>query len=147
MVRKLLTLSVGEWADLARAQGALLTAQFLVWTRPVGRLLDEAKPARATRRASLSEGDPVAPRMALAVNRVATHGLFRPLCLVRVVALQRLLERRGITGSRIRIGVRRDGNELAAHAWVEYGVQVLGDTVEHVGSFAHLADVRLVDRL
>ncbi len=147
VARKLASLSFTDWVELVQAQAALIAAQALVWTRPVGQLLDGARPAAPPRRATLAEGDPAAPRLARAVSRAATHGIFRPLCLVRAVALQRILERRGIAGSRIRIGVRRNGTDLAAHAWVEYGPQVLGDTVEHVGTFAHLADVQLVDRL
>ena len=144
VVRKLATLSPREWRDLLQAQLTLLWAQLLVWTRPTGRLVSHAtqppaEPAAAT------PIDPRAFSLALAVSRAAEYGIFRPLCLVRAVALERLLEFHGIRGSRIRIGVRMRGGRFAAHAWVEYGDQVLGDDEGHVSSFAELTDVRLVD--
>ncbi len=105
-----------------------------------------------------SSAEPVAPSLpldppvlsraealALAVGRAAEFGVFRPLCLVRAVALNRVLERHGITGSRVRVGVRMRNGRFAAHAWVEYGDRVLGDNEAHVGSFVELSEVRLVD--
>jgi hypothetical protein len=86
-----------------------------------------------------------AEALALAVGRAAEFGVFRPLCLVRAVALNRVLERHGIKGSRVRVGVRMRNGRFAAHAWVEYGDRVLGDNEAHVGSFVELSEVRLVD--
>ena len=163
-LRKLTRLSRREWADLLEAQFALLLAQFRVWTRPTGRLVshsaEPAPPASPTEPAapsvSLDEpahaqarlDAPVLPRaeaLALAVGRAAEFGVFRPLCLVRAVALNKVLERHGITGSRVRVGVRMRNGRFAAHAWVEYGDRVLGDNEAHVGSFVELSEVRLVD--
>jgi hypothetical protein len=78
------------------------------------------------------------------VRRAAAYGLFRPLCLVRSVALNRMLDQYGFHGSRIRVGVRLVDGKFAAHAWVEYEGQVLGDDVEHVRGFEELSDVRLL---
>ena len=86
-----------------------------------------------------------AEALALAVGRAAEFGAFRPLCLVRAVALNRVLERHGITGSHVRVGVRMRNGRFAAHAWVEYGDRVLGDNEAHVGSFVELSEVHLVD--
>jgi hypothetical protein len=88
--------------------------------------------------------EPAAERIALAINRAATYGVFRPLCLVRAVALSRMLEARGMRGSRVRVGVRRRRGRFAAHAWVEYKSRVLGDHEDHVGTFAALDDVHLL---
>jgi hypothetical protein len=145
LLRKLAKLSLREWVDLVDAQFALIAAQVLVWSRPTGRLVSSDL---ATDHVPASGGevlDPRASELALAVGRVAENGIFRPLCLVRAVALNRMLERHGIHGSRIRIGVRMRRGRFAAHAWVEYGRHVLGDSEAHVGSFAELADVHLVD--
>ncbi|HEY9479239.1 MAG TPA: lasso peptide biosynthesis B2 protein [Gemmatimonadaceae bacterium] len=165
-LRKLTRLSPREWADLLEAQLALLLAQFRVWTRPTGRLVSHSVPsspsAPAPSDASAPQHHPAAEpsvlhpgsdsptearaeALALAVGRAAEFGLFRPLCLVRAVALNRVLERHGITGSRVRVGVRMRNGRFAAHAWVEYGERVLGDNEWHVGSFAELSEVRLVD--
>ncbi len=138
-----------------------MVAQFRVWTRPTGRLVSHStgSPLAPTREvaallpAADSASDvrldpPVLSRaeaLALAIGRAAEFGVFRPLCLVRAVALNRVLERHGIKGSRVRVGVRMRNGRFAAHAWVEYGDRVLGDNEAHVGSFVELSEVRLVD--
>lgn len=146
LLHKLAELSPREWGELGQAQLALLAAQVLVWTRPTGRLVSSAGSGSSRREA------PPAPaalarahRLGLAVSRAGDYGVFRPLCLVRAVALNRLLERHGIHGSRIRIGVRMHKGRFGAHAWVEYGGCVVGDSTAHVASFAELTDVQLVD--
>lgn len=143
---KLARLSLTEWLELFQAQGALLWAQLLVWTRPTGQLIDRSTSGDLAA-TSAPEGslDPRAYRLALAVGRAAEHGVFRPLCLVRAVALNRMLEARHIHGSRIRIGVKRTDGHFIAHAWVEWGDIVLGDMDVHVNRFTQLADVRLID--
>ena len=72
--------------------------------------------------------------------------MIRPKCLVRAVALCRMLEQRGIMGSRVRIGVRRIDGVFSAHAWVELGQHVLGDDIHRVSSFAQLFDVSVVKK-
>jgi len=132
-----------RWRDLrgvAWAQIALLAAQVRLWRRPVGKLVvcraDAARvPLTADQRAEAEEA-------ALALDRASRRGLFRPKCLVRALALQRLLERRGITGSVVRIGVRRSANALLAHAWVEHDGVILGDTRDMVANFTVLTDAR-----
>lgn len=148
LLRKLAGLSRTEWIDLLQAQAALIWAQLLVWTRPTGKLIDSSATETAPPSDALTPAATLNPRayqLALAIGRAAEHGVFRPLCLVRAVALKRLLEARDIHGSRIRIGVRRVGGRFTAHAWVEHGDVVLGDLDEHVNRFAQLADVRLID--
>lgn len=146
-LRKLARLSPREWADLLEAQVALLGAQLRVWTRPTGRLVSHSSPSvsKPSQVPARPSTDPRASALALAVGRAAEFGIFRPLCLVRAVALNRVLERHGIAGSRVRVGVRMRNGRFAAHAWVEYRDRVLGDSEEHVGSFAELSEVRLVD--
>jgi len=139
IARKLATLTPGEWADLFRAQWALLGAQLTVRSRPVGAL--------ATPVATAGMADPTrlpeARRLALAVVRAARFGVFRPQCLVRSVALSRMLERRGIGGSLVRVGIRRTDREFLAHAWVELAGQTLGDADEHVGTFVPLTNLEV----
>jgi hypothetical protein len=57
-----------------------------------------------------------------------------------------MLDKRGITDSRVRVGVRRIDGEFGAHAWVELGQRVLGDDARHVSSFAQLLDVKVVKK-
>lgn len=128
------------------AQWALLVAGARVSLRPRGQLVSAVRNAPP---ASAGEADASvhrrARRLAIAINRAATYGVFRPQCLVRAVALKTLLDRRGILGSRVHIGVRNRGGEFSAHAWVEYAGEVLGDRLEHVGSFSRLPDVAVLE--
>ncbi|MGH7603747.1 MAG: lasso peptide biosynthesis B2 protein [Gemmatimonadaceae bacterium] len=141
--------SASEWSDLVEAQIALIVAQVLVWTRPVGRFVEDVSVAspglqEPLNRRSRDWRD--AYRMALQLRRAADHGIMRPKCLVRSVALSRMLDKHGIYGSRVRVGVRRLDGEFAAHAWVELGQHVLGDDIGHVAGFAQLVDVQLLTK-
>ena len=141
--------SSADWSDLIEAQKALMVAQFLVWTRPVGRFVEDAQNSSPGVQEPISRNSRTwrdALRIAMAVRRAADNGLINPKCLVRAVALSRLLEWRGITGSRVRIRVRRLDGAFSAHAWVELGQRVLGDDARRVSSFAQLLDVNVVKK-
>ena len=138
---KLASLSEGERRDLIRAQLALLRAQLAIWTRPHGRLVG---PARGPATLPDESASRCARRLADAVSLVSRHGVFRPNCLVRSLALSRLLESEQVAGCHVRIGVRERSGRFEAHAWVELGTEVLADSTEHVASFQRLTDVRLV---
>src|SRR3990172_4292909 len=98
-VGKLLRLSATEWWDLLAAHWALAVACIVVATRPRGRL---AAPSNLLPAGGLSKAvDQRAQRVALAVGRASGFGFIRPRCLVQAVALQRMLEARGIEGSRV----------------------------------------------
>ena len=138
--------SGSDLAAFAWAQLELLRAQVIVWRRPIGRLIAGSTP----RQARVSEAPPQAANrraahIATAVDRAARRGVFRPKCLVRSIALQRMLERSGIEGSVIRIGVRREGDELLAHAWVEHMGITLIDSPSAVAAFSRLTEARLAD--
>ncbi len=149
-LRRLARLSAREWLDLAEAQLELLVAQFIVATRRTGQLvsraaLDPFGDDHAAASASAPNADPRPEQLALAIGRAAEHGIFRPLCLVRAVALKRVLDRHGYEGSIVKIGVRLNRGRFAAHAWVAYGTQILGDQEWHVKSFAELAEISVVE--
>ena len=155
-----------EWRDLGRAQWALLAAQVALWTRRRGALAEiagrmecvEASGVPATHgggvvgalRGRRPSDDParhaVVARLGRAVTRAARHGVFRPQCLARSIALSRLLARAGVVDAEVRVGVRRDGGRLAAHAWVEWRGLVVGDTPANVSGYVPLMDVRVLDR-
>ncbi len=82
---------------------------------------------------------PAVVARALAVERVARLGVGRGLCLVRSLALMDLLDRDGLSGGRIRIGVRRARGVFEAHAWVEWKGSVIGDDPLYVGTFLPLS--------
>jgi len=82
---------------------------------------------RATLRKTLSptmsrmDPDPLNKQITLTahmVNAADRHGLLHPSCLVKSLTLWWLLGRQGIS-SQLRVGIRKDGGNLKAHAWVE----------------------------
>ncbi|MFN8571939.1 MAG: lasso peptide biosynthesis B2 protein [Gemmatimonadaceae bacterium] len=140
---KLRRLSLGEWRDMVSAQLALLVAQLRVWTLAQGRLTTPAASAAPPISPSVAQV-PRARTLALAVSRAATFGVFRPACLVRSVALCRLMERRGIRDGVVRVGVVMRGGRFHAHAWVEYAGEVLGDDPLSVSDYETLPGVNVL---
>ena len=80
----------------------------------------------------------LAQRLAVEINR-ASHGVPRTRCFVRAVALVRLLHRARIP-ARLLLGVRRDGNAVRAHAWVEIDGRPLGEDLAALHGFEPLPD-------
>lgn len=78
-----------------------------------------------------------ARRLLDAVGRAGRFRLHRVPCLPRALVLQRLLAGRGIP-SEVRIGVRREGGSLTAHAWVECGDLTLDPEPAAAGRFQAL---------
>jgi hypothetical protein len=82
--------------------------------------LSERVASRGASVCALAPDDAMLEAMAIAriVRLAATYGPYRATCLPRAVVLWTLLCRRGLN-ARIRIGVRRPGERLDAHAWVQ----------------------------
>lgn len=66
-------------------------------------------------------------RIARLVGIACRHGLGRPSCLARSLALWWLMRREGIHG-RLCVGARKHAGKLEAHAWVEHAGRALNDT-------------------
>jgi hypothetical protein len=149
--RKLIGLDGAELRDMLWAQAVLVWAQLAVRTRPRGSFVGPARSGlaqpRPDSRSTAGTRIEEAKALAKAMNRAAYHGVFRPQCLVRSVALQHMLESRGIHGSQVRVGVRMSRGQFEAHAWVEYEKTVIGDRDYHVATFTELGDGQLVARL
>lgn len=139
LARKATRLGWRGAVDMAVAQRALLRARRALRTRPRGALL---------RPASGSPRPPATPpgvvdaleRMAVAVRRASDYGVFAPTCLVRALALEELARREGAPEAVVRVGVRQTGGAFEAHAWLELGDRVVGDTRENVDRFTVLED-------
>jgi hypothetical protein len=140
---KLRALSWRDWKDLGRAQLALVRAQRILKSLPKGEMVRDEEPPAAMP-AVLDRLDE-ARRIALAVNRAAEFGLFRPRCLVRSMALRSLLNRAGIEGAYVRVGVQLVNERFMAHAWVEYAGQIVGDNEASVGRFVPLTTVQVME--
>lgn len=132
-------------AELLDAAGALLAlarAQLRVWTRPSGRLITLRPPAaEGGARAERPQLERAVRAASVALERAVRRAPLRPSCLVRSLALADLLERRGVPGGLIRIGVRRHRGTLDAHAWVELDGRVVGDDPRRVRRFTPLGAV------
>lgn len=145
LVRKTTRLTARELVDLCRAQVALMRAQLALWTTAKGTLLT---PAQAPPAPPLSAPHRVrAGAIGWAITRAAHYGLFRPKCLARSLAIQRMLQREGILGSRLHLGVRPAGAGLLAHAWVTLEGRVLGDDPAFVADFRELPGTAVADLL
>ncbi|HVT41086.1 MAG TPA: lasso peptide biosynthesis B2 protein [Gemmatimonadaceae bacterium] len=142
---KLLGVSLPELWDLLAAQTALAFAQARVWTRRRGRLVAASRGDSGQASSAPSRLDE-AHRLALAITRASAFGFFRPACLVRSIALCRMMESRGVRGGLLQIGVRLQDGRLVAHAWVEYGGEILGDDPASVSRFDLLPELSLTDR-
>lgn len=114
-------------------------------TKPIGSLTTRDASAGIPAPASAPDRQR-ALEIATAVRRAADYGLFRPFCLVRAMALRALLERAEIHGSEIRIGVRRRDGVFAAHAWIRWNNEILGDLPSHVATFTEVDDIRVLGR-
>jgi hypothetical protein len=132
-----------DWKDLVRAQAALARAHREMRTTPTGQMVRDDPAAAAANAAGDRVDD--ARRIALAVNRAAEFGLFRPKCLVRSRALRRMLDDAGIEGAEVRIGVLLQGGQFLAHAWVEYGGQVVGDNPASVARFVPMTGIQVAE--
>lgn len=131
---------------LLRAQWALVAAQWSVWTSPVGAFVTDGATEHADAIARpTAPPRPDAWRLAVSVRRAAQYGLFRPRCLVRSIALQRLLVRDGMPSARVVVGVRRTAGTFEAHAWVELDGRPLGEDALSGRGFSRLSRVSLRD--
>jgi hypothetical protein len=134
-----------DMRDMVEAQIALFRAQAMRWVRPIGHLVDVAEqPALPLPPPPTTSQREMGERFASAVDRATRYGVFRPKCLARAVALSQMLDAHGIGGHHIRIGVRRAGGTFTAHAWVELGKWVLGDSDWSIRSYVPLTQARVV---
>lgn len=109
---------------------------------PTGEMVrEEAVPSLVSSMTRIDD----ARRIALAVNRAAAFGLFRPKCLVKSRALRNLLDADGVEGAQVRVGVQLLNGRFRAHAWVEYGGEVVGDDPEAVARFVPMPGVHVAE--
>jgi hypothetical protein len=76
-----------------------------------------------------------AGRIARLVGIAANHGPYRATCLRQSLAVWWLLRRRGVAAE-VRIGVRKEGGELQAHAWVEHQGRAVNHAQSVTASYA-----------
>ena len=102
---------------LREAAIMLVLARLAVRFIPPARVFAWAnRPPRRIRRFAIDEANWIS----WAVENVGARPWMHSLCLPRALAAHAMLRRRGIA-SQLCLGVAREGDELAAHAWVEIG--------------------------
>lgn len=127
-------------------ESALLVPLIALWMRPLGfrrlrSILTRAAPLPVSEGrdgpGTGEDGRERAVRIARVVDIGSRRGPCKGTCLQRSLALWFLLRRRGVE-SDLRIGVRRDPEDFAAHSWVELDGFVLNDHQEIGSRFAPL---------
>ena len=137
MVHKLGRLNRDEWLALFTAYLYLVRAGWYLFVRKQNPDLWIMKYSVTRGPTSLQTGPEMAGlvRRTRWINTAALHPLPWAKCLQRSVALCLWLERLGFSGE-LKIGVRKDGEILRAHAWVELGGLLLNDHLSHTRRFA-----------
>lgn len=141
-----------ELGDVLVAEAALVRAQAEAWLRPRGELVQVPGAAGEALHRTLTDAGArraVAHRAVKALDRALRYGVVRPACLVRSIALARLLATFGVTDAQIRLGVRRTGaaaGDVNAHAWVELDGRVIGDDPRHTRRFTPIGSVTAPER-
>lgn len=141
-IHKLVTASPREWGDLVRAQWHLLVSWAALALRPRGGLVRRAEAGESAQGTVREEQ---LHRIGLAVDRVARFGLVRPTCLVRAMALERMIEKAG-GGATVRVGIRHVEAGFGAHAWIELNGRIIGDQPAFVKQFTPLVDITALPR-
>lgn len=82
--------------------------------------------------AEVSERATLTSHMVSAADR---YGLVHPSCLAKSLTLWWLLKRQGIAAA-LRIGIQKENEKFAAHAWVERNGAALNEPEEHHRHYA-----------
>ena len=129
---KLRALDTNEWVVLGEAVVNILSVAARLRLVGLAPLLEESD-RLSTRRALDCVS---APRIAALVTASSRRLPTRTTCLVRSLALNSMLRRRGFD-SRLRIGVRLfEASRLAAHCWVELDGVPLNDAADIASHYA-----------
>ena len=142
-MRRLFSLPAREFGELLLAQLFLLQALWTVRRRPKGELL---RPVDGVPQTDAHPAAGELSRLVTAVDRAASYGVFRPTCLVRAVALERMIVRAGVGPAVVRVGVQRGNDQFLAHAWIELDGRIVGDEPSRVRLFTPLHDFSALAR-
>jgi hypothetical protein len=133
---KLLRRTSREWREICVAYGYLLLAWWRLSVRRKGLdrwIFQDTRPAEVSNLPNQANRRSII-RSAGWINAAARYPRPWARCLQRSLALCLLLERRGFN-TQLKIGVRKSGGDLEAHAWVEYFGKVLNDSQDVACNF------------
>ena len=118
---------LAAWERRVLLRALLLLPVSAVRIRRLGVRASLSGPLPARRGVPDIDAQAIAQRVATLVHIAARQGPFRASCLPICVTVHRLLRERGIAAD-VRVGVRKVGARLEAHAWVERGGHALYDS-------------------
>jgi hypothetical protein len=151
ITRKLFHLTASDWVLILGAYGWLTAISVALRLVGFRRLMLELEKHAITGHAAIAPSGSSAPgtpsanelaralRYARWINAASRRHYVRGQCLHRSLVLHCWLQREGLP-SHLRIGVRKAGNDLQAHAWVELGRQAVSDPANFVTPFTPLTD-------
>lgn len=110
---KLLTIRIWLYTAFYRFCILFIPMKFL------RRFLGEAGVESAT---EVEEKDiPFIKLISMQINRSSGHTFWKSKCLVKALTAQRLLYKKGIETT-LYLGVKKEGNQMIAHAWIRAGL-------------------------
>jgi hypothetical protein len=121
-----------SWADrllLAETCLFLGVARALVLIVPFGKLAPHLDKVNGERPEVVAEEE-IIRRVARAIWLVSRHTPWRSNCMAQALAGKTLLARRGLS-STLYLGVAKEGEQMAAHAWLRCGPRILTGAAGH----------------
>ncbi|MFZ1325538.1 MAG: lasso peptide biosynthesis B2 protein [Candidatus Contendobacter sp.] len=118
-------LTADDWRIVAQAWWWLLLTDLLLRLLPLQHAQSKTAPFTGHLPESAESISARLHRLYRLVSVAARYHLYPMTCLRQSLVLQRLLARRGIAVL-LKIGVRKEAGILAAHAWLEYRGQPIG---------------------
>lgn len=138
-LRQLRELTAAERRVLIHAILLVAAVRLCLWLMP----FDTFRRSWATilvRVARSKQPEGLPPRKIVWLVAVASRCVPQAHCLTRSVAAQMLLARQGDL-ARMKIGVRKHGDSLDAHAWLEYEGVALSESEVHLSRFTALTAI------
>ena len=132
-LRRLLVTDAAERTVLLQALPLLILVRVSLWMLPLHRVHD-ASSALLTRVARPRRKGGLPPERITWLVTVASRLVPRAHCLIRAIVAQYLLARSGHLAD-LRIGVRKDGGTLDAHAWLVLDGRPLFEDDEHLEDY------------
>lgn len=133
-LRTFLELPGAERRVVVQAFFLAVLVQVCLWLLPFGKV-NRAFRARIERYAAGEIKELLAPSKIVWLVSVACRFVPGARCLTRSMVSQLILARRGVATT-LRIGVRKVGGDLDAHAWLELDGRPLFENPDHLGDFA-----------
>lgn len=120
------TFRLADWQTLIQAWLLLLACDVGLRLLPFKQMQRLATLGRKEPAPSGSAAPDTIRRLHYLVEVAARNHLYTMSCLRQSLVLQWLLGRRGVSVD-LRIGVSKEAGDLAAHAWLEYAGQPVGE--------------------